>query len=104
LAGRFAAVCGADTFGLGKPNPDFLRRTIARAGGAVSAALMVGDSNMDIDLARAAGVPVIAVDFGYSETPVAQLAPDCVIGRFADLPEAVLGLIGAPKGEFARKS
>jgi phosphoglycolate phosphatase len=98
LSGRFVAVCGADTFGLGKPNPDFLHRTIARAGGTAAAAVMVGDSKMDIDLARAAGVPVIAVDFGYSETPVAELAPDRVIGRFADLPEAVFGLIDAPRG------
>ena len=31
---------------------------------------MVGDSATDIDTARAAGIPVVAVDFGYSETPI----------------------------------
>ncbi len=46
---------------------------------------------------------MIAVDFGYTETPVAELGPDCVISRFADLPAAVSGLLGASAGEFARK-
>src|SRR5438034_8221054 len=33
LAQRFAAICGADTFGVQKPDPEILRRTIGRAGG-----------------------------------------------------------------------
>ena len=56
---------------------------------------MVGRSVTDIATARAAGIPVIAVDFGYTETPVASSRPDRVISRFADLPEAVFDLLGA---------
>ena len=94
LSARFAAICGQDTFGVQKPNPEILRRTIAQAGGSAARAIMVGDSATDIDTARAANVPVIAVDFGYTETPVAQLGPDWVIGHFADLPAAVSALAG----------
>ncbi len=50
---------------------------------------MVGDSGTDIRTARAATVPVIAVDFGYSEVPIASLEPDRIIGSFADLPAAI---------------
>ena len=50
---------------------------------------MVGDSGTDIRTARAATVPVIAVDFGYSEVPIATLQPDRIIGSFADLPAAI---------------
>jgi phosphoglycolate phosphatase len=50
---------------------------------------MVGDSKTDVRTARAANVPVIAVDFGYSEVPVATLHPDRVIGSFAELPAAI---------------
>jgi phosphoglycolate phosphatase len=96
LSKRFSAICGADTFGISKPDPEILRRTVARAGAAGSRAVMVGDSLMDIATARAAGIPVIAVDFGYTDTPVAVLAPDCVISRFADLPEVVFALVGGP--------
>ena len=94
LRRRFAAVCGPDTFGLRKPDPDFLRRTIKQAGGDPAAAVMVGDSIHDIRLARAAGIPVIAVDFGYSETPVRDLQPDRLISSYRELPSAVGELIG----------
>ena len=50
---------------------------------------MVGDSRTDIDAARAAGVPVVAVDFGYTDVPVAELRPDRIISHFDDLRDAV---------------
>ena len=93
LSARFVAICGADTFGMQKPNPELLRRTIARAGGQIDAAVMVGDSISDIATARAAGTPVIAVDYGYTETPVRELGPDRVIGALRDLPKAVFELL-----------
>lgn len=89
LTGRFAAICGQDTFGIQKPDPEVLRKTIAAAGGDASRAIMVGDSITDIRTARAAGVPVVAVDFGYTERPVAELGPDRIISHFAELPAAV---------------
>ncbi len=92
LADRFAAICGQDTFGMQKPDPEVLRRTIAAAGGNPRHAIMIGDSLTDIRTARAAGVPVIAVDFGYTERPVTELGPDRVISGFAQLPAAVAAL------------
>jgi len=92
LSRRFAAVCGQDTFGIQKPDPAILSRTIEAAGGDPGRAVMVGDSGIDIATARAAGVPVVAVDFGYSETPVADLGPDRLIGHFDELAVAVLEL------------
>ena len=56
---------------------------------------MVGDSFSDIATARAAGVPVVAVDYGYAETPVSELAPDRVISTLAELPSAVFDLLRA---------
>jgi phosphoglycolate phosphatase len=92
LAERFAAICGQDTFGVQKPDPEVLRRTVAAAGGKLQSTVMIGDSLTDIRTARAAGVPVIAVDFGYTERPVAEFGPDRIISRFAQLPAAVAGL------------
>lgn len=74
LARRFAAICGPDTFSIQKPDPEILCGTVGAAGGALAETMMVGDSGTDITTARAAGVPVIAVDFGYAEVPVATLA------------------------------
>lgn len=96
LIDRFHAVCGQDTFGIQKPDPEVLRRTLARVGGASDRALMVGDSGTDIEMARRAAVPVVAVDFGYTETPLAALGPDRIISRYTELPAAVRELLHAP--------
>ncbi len=96
LSGRFAAICGADTFGVAKPDPAFLRQTIARAGGQLASAIMVGDAGPDIGVARRAGIPVIGVGFGYTEVPIADLKPDRLIDHMRELPEAVQSLIDPP--------
>jgi phosphoglycolate phosphatase len=46
---------------------------------------MVGDTTTDVRTARAANIPVIAVDFGYSDVPVAELGADHTISAFAEL-------------------
>ncbi len=89
LTKRFACVCGPDTFGVKKPDPGVLRLTIERAGGSAQDAIMIGNSATDIDTAHAAGIPVIAVDFGYTEIPVTKLNPSRVISHFDALPATV---------------
>lgn len=93
LAKHFAAICGQDTLGRQKPDPEMLRQTILRAGGRPDYAVMVGDSATDIRTARAAGIPVVAVEFGYTEIPVAELAPDKIISHFDELPAAIFELV-----------
>jgi phosphoglycolate phosphatase len=93
LGGRFAAICGADTFGVAKPDPAILRETVARAGGEISSSIMVGDAGTDIGVARRAGVPVIGVSFGYTEVPIAELKPDRLIAHMRELPSAVEALM-----------
>ena len=56
---------------------------------------MIGDSATDIRTARAAGIPVIAVDFGYSERPVSEFGPDRIISHFAQLPAAMAAILSA---------
>ena len=93
LSARFAAICGADTFGISKPDPAILQQTVARAGGQLSTTIMVGDAGPDIGVARRAGVPVIGVEFGYTDVPIADLKPDRLIGHMSELPAAVESLM-----------
>ena len=93
LSSRFAAICGADTFGVSKPDPAILRQTISRAGGQPTTTVMVGDGGPDIGVARRAGIPVIGVGFGYTEVPIAELKPDRLIGHMRELPAAVESLM-----------
>jgi len=93
LSGRFSAICGADTFGVSKPDPAILRQTVARAGGEMASAIMVGDAGPDIGVARRAGIPVIGVGFGYTEVPMVDLKPDRMVDHMRDLPAAVASLM-----------
>ena len=93
LSSRFSAICGADTFGISKPDPAILRQTVARAGGELASTIMVGDAGPDIGVARRAGVPVIGVSFGYTDVPVADLKPDRVIDHMSELKGAIESLM-----------
>lgn len=85
LTGYFTAITGGDTFAFRKPDPRHITETIARAGGDVANAVMVGDSSNDIDSAKGAGVATIAVTFGYADRPVAEMAADRMISDYAAL-------------------
>jgi len=92
---RFAFACGQDTFGVGKPDPKPFVETVRAAGGSLDRAVMVGDSKTDIATARAAGAPVICVDFGYTDVPVTELGPDRVVSHFSAVFDAVVELMEA---------
>lgn len=95
LTDRFAAIVGADTFPMSKPDAAVLRLTIEKAGGDPARAVMVGDTATDIDTARNAGLPVIGLDFGYAPEKMTDLAPDRIISHFDELPDAVEALCAA---------
>ena len=99
LSSRFAAICGQDTFDVQKPDPRALQNTITAAGGTAIRSFMVGDSATDIRAAQAAGIPVVAVDFGYTDHPVSEFSPDRIIGHFDELIGALdsIGMIAPQK-------
>ncbi len=89
-AHRFAAICGQDTFPYRKPDPRHITSTIAQAQGNPHQAIMVGDSRADIDAAKAAGIPVIAVDFGYTDLHVSHFEPSRIISHYDELTLAMV--------------
>jgi phosphoglycolate phosphatase len=89
---HFAAICGFDTLPAPKPDARAFIETVRRAGGDMSSAIMVGDSETDIATAKAAGVPVVAVTFGYTTIPVEQLGPDRIIDDYSELWDAVAAI------------
>lgn len=84
---RFAALVGGDTLPVRKPDPAPLLEAIARAGGG--RAVLVGDSIVDAETARAAGVPFVAVGFGFSDRPVEALGADAVIQDYGELMDTL---------------
>lgn len=86
----FDGISGPDSVSARKPDPAHLREAVATSGGQLESTIFVGDSDVDARCARAAGVPLVLVTFGYSEVPPEQLAPDALIGHFDELVEACL--------------
>ncbi|MGO6739645.1 HAD family hydrolase [Rhizobium ruizarguesonis] len=100
LTRYFDAISGGDTFPVRKPDARHLTGTIERAGGDIARTVMIGDSINDIAVAKNAGVPSIAVPFGYSDVAVSSLDPDVIITHFDELtPELVERLLR----EYAEK-
>lgn len=90
---RFAAVLGADSLPVRKPDPLHLWETIDRAGAARRASVLIGDTVTDRETARNAGAPCVLVDFGLSADDPRALAPEAVVRDFAELPDALERLI-----------
>jgi phosphoglycolate phosphatase len=92
LSRYFGSVIGPDTLGIAKPDPRPFREAVARLGLVAPRAVMVGDSETDILTARNAGVPVIAVPFGYTPRPVQEFGPDRMIHHFDEAYDAIQDL------------
>ncbi len=93
LDGYFGAIHGAGRLPVHKPNPKVFEAVVAELGGMDGGAVMIGDSATDVATARAAGVPVIVVDYGYTPEPPHLLGGDVVTGDFTRIPELARQLL-----------
>jgi phosphoglycolate phosphatase len=94
LAKYFDVVVGPDTVGIAKPDPAIYRETLSRMPTTIDRSVMIGDSETDVLTARAAGVPVIGVTFGYTPRPLVEFAPDHLISDFAHALPAIKQALG----------
>ena len=87
LSPLFGALAGGDTLPVKKPDGRHLSWVVEALGGGSAA--MVGDNGNDVKAARAAGVPVVAMTYGYPRMPVQELGADILLDHFTDLPDAL---------------
>ena len=91
---HFTHVAGGDHYPVRKPDAGHILRLLADVGSDPSRTVMIGDSIPDVEAARAARVPVIAMSHGYAPKPAAELGADHVADHFAEIPDAVRSLLG----------
>lgn len=89
LTRRFDCIIGAGTYPL-KPAPDALHAMTRQLGGGRAA--FVGDTTFDTGAARAAGMPSVAVSFGFNDKAPHELGADAVIDHFDQLVPALARL------------
>jgi phosphoglycolate phosphatase len=82
---------GGDAFDRKKPDPLPLLKTCEALGTAPARTLMVGDSSNDAQAARAAGLAVVLVSYGYNHgEPVAAAGADAVVDRIDEIGRLLL--------------
>lgn len=86
---RFKSITGGDSFDFRKPDPRHLAETANLAGHRLENSIMIGDSEADINAAINASIPSVAVTFGYTNIPAAQLGATKLIDHFSQLPETI---------------
>ena len=86
----FEYVAGGNTFDVCKPNPKHITNMIEIMGGEIKKTIMIGDSENDADAAKAAGVPMILVEDGYTEKKIEQIYHNHLIKDFVGLEKFML--------------
>ena len=86
----FDHVTGGNTFDYCKPDPRHLISTIDILDGDVKNSLMVGDSENDADAAKAAGIPMILLEDGYTDKKVEQIHHNHLVKNFIGMEKIVL--------------
>jgi phosphoglycolate phosphatase len=89
LSGYFNSVVGGDTTSTLKPDPQPLLTCLHELATEPASSLMIGDSAIDVGAARAAGVYVGVVPWGYRSSPVEDLGADFIIHDLANLPDLI---------------
>ena len=91
----FSSVVGRGEAPAQKPDAAHIHAVIERLGADPATAVMVGDTETDIEAAKNARIASIVVSYGYSRVPVAELGADAIIDDFTQLPGALARLGGA---------
>jgi len=91
LAGFFRPICGGNSFATKKPDPLGARTILAQLGVDAGEAVMVGDSEVDVQTARNAGMISAIVNFGFGAHDRAAYPADLYLDRLGDLLPLVNG-------------
>jgi phosphoglycolate phosphatase len=91
----FFRVYGGDSFGAKKPDPAGIAQLMRETGVGPDATMMIGDSMVDVQAARNAGVRSCGVRFGFAPDAFDRAPPDLVVGHMEELADWVLSLISS---------
>ena len=85
----FEYIAGSNTFDYCKPDPRHLTSVIEILDGDVRKSLMIGDSETDANAAKAAGLPIILLEDGYTEKNINEIYHNHLIKDFVGIEKIV---------------
>lgn len=89
LAGYFLHIYGGNSFSTKKPDPLGLRSLMEETGAASDETVMIGDSKVDVETARNAGVWSLGCNFGFGPHNLTEMPPDVLVDSPAEWTEAL---------------
>tara|TARA_B100001989_G_scaffold252006_1_gene232754 strand:- start:1275 stop:1964 length:690 start_codon:yes stop_codon:yes gene_type:complete len=89
----FDYVAGGNTFDYCKPDPRHITSILEIIGGNIKKTIMIGDSENDAEAAKAAGVPMILLEDGYTEKKVEQIYHNHLIKDFIGIEKIILNYL-----------
>jgi phosphoglycolate phosphatase len=93
LSQYFGVICGAGRYSFNKPDARVVAHVLDELGSSAKAAVMIGDSAVDVATARAARIPVVLLSYGYTPEPPHKLGADAVVDAFTAVPQSALDLV-----------
>jgi phosphoglycolate phosphatase len=96
LLSLFDGIAGGDRFAVRKPDPAHLAGLIAELGAGSGESAMIGDNENDAAVARAVGMPLVLMRYGYARVDPESLAADALLDHFTELPQALVRLCLTP--------
>ena len=85
----FDYVAGGNTFSHNKPNPKHLTDTIEIIEGNINKTVMIGDSETDSNASKAANIPFILIEDGYTEKKTNEIYHDHLVKDFVNLEKII---------------
>ena len=85
----FEYVAGHNTFDYCKPDPRHLTSVIEILDGDIKKSLMIGDSETDANAAKAAGIPIILLEDGYTEKNTTEIYHNHLVKDFIGIEKIV---------------
>ena len=85
----FEYVAGGDTFKHNKPDPRHLTDTIEIIGGSIKKTIMIGDSETDSNASKAANIPFVLIDDGYTEKKSNEIFHDHLVKDYIGLEKII---------------
>ena len=85
----FEYVAGSDTFDYCKPDPRHLTNVVEILDGDVKKTIMIGDSETDANAAKAAGIPIILLEDGYTEKNTSEIYHNHLVKDFIGIEKIV---------------
>ena len=85
----FEYVAGSDTFDYCKPDPRHLTNVVEILGADIKKTIMIGDSETDANAAKAAEIPVILLENGYTEKNTTEIYHNHLIKDFIGIEKII---------------